>query len=314
MTIFIKQDYFTMIHKPLFFALVLICITPTFALADKSQVTLDAKTTLSLKALVATYESQMDIDNSVSLSLVDKETYQPLFDIVAKGTKLEGYKLATSDFILTDGKEGIDTVIYKNKRSDYSLYRGNDIPDLGYKNVSIVKGKKDKFVQIDVNSEFYQFKDKQLSIPDYKPVQKKTGKEDVTIAEITISRPDGIGHSNNGSPVPDQKVTVTLTNNEFGIQNPSDRKLKYLAELYEIKGNKVKKTKIKSTGETLIPGMNAPVTFDLLLAGGIPSDGDINPKEYKVKVTVDTSNKVKEVDEKNNTGWSNVWEVTYYKG
>lgn len=304
-----------MTQKFIVFAVLLSIVTPTFAFASKSPViTLDATTIESLKEIITLYESQMSIDDSVSLSIINVEDYQPFFDIVAKGTKLEDYKLDNGEFIFTDGKEGVDTVIYKNKRSDYLLYRGNDIPILGYKNVSIVKGKKDKFVQIDVNSEFYQFKDKLLSLPDFKTARKKVNKEDLTIEGISISLPGGIGHGNNGSQVPNQKISVVLTNNEFGIQNLSGKKIKYLAELYEINGNKTKKTKIKSTGEVLAPGMSESITFDLFIAGGVPSNSDLTPKEYKVKITVDSANKVKEANEKNNTGWSDVWVVTYDKG
>lgn len=270
-----------------------------------------------LLQLISLLQAQLDAITGGKTLAIDTVSAQSELDIVTEGTELEGRTLkADEKFIFTDGKEGVDTVIYKNPKSSYSLYRGKDTSSKGYGNVIIVVGKVTKFIEVDVNSEFIQFSDQTLSIPDFKVVKVVEKKENLTISSIELSLQDGIGHTSEiGVPVPEQTVSVEIKNNEFGSFNGSGEKLNYSAYLYEItdSGSRIKTSEM-SSGEVLVPYANGYSSFDFTIAGGLPFDGVDYERDFQIRVDIDTDDSVDESNESDNKGWSDTWMVDYYKG
>ncbi len=111
--------------------------------------------------------------NNVGIHAVSIKSEQKTFDAVSIDTPLQGHVLVPADeYIFTDGGGGIDTVGYKQPRSHYTIYTGKDVPGKGYHNVVIVSADNPHFIEVDVNSEYLQFSDQILSIPDLKEVSR----------------------------------------------------------------------------------------------------------------------------------------------
>jgi hypothetical protein len=140
--------------------------------------------------------------------------------------------------------------------------------------------------------------------------------QNLTITEISLSLPNGIGHTSMpGYPVPDQLVTVEVKNNQYGSYNLSGKKFEYTAYLYEIDDSGERtRTSQKTTGEALVPYSNGYTAFEFYLDGGLPYNGKDFEKDYQIRVDIDTNKDVKESNERDNRGWSNEWMTDYYKG
>lgn len=137
-------------------------------------------------------------------------------------------------------------------------------------------------------------------------------RENLTISSIKLSNPAGMDFGTAGNVI-DQKITVTLKNNEFGAQNLTGEKIEYEIYLYDVTSSKKKLFKA-AAGEVLIPYANGYSEFEAYIEGGLPFDGDKNEKEYRALIKIDTSKDIKESDEKDNKMWSDEWLITYYKG
>ena len=139
--------------------------------------------------------------------------------------------------------------------------------------------------------------------------------QNLSISEITLSLPGGIGHTSSTEvPVPNQKVTVEVKNNAHGSYNLSGKKFNYEAYLYEIKDSGGRtKTDIWAAGEALIPYANGYSSFDFYIEGGLPFNDDFE-RTFQIRVYIDTDDDVEEENESDNKKWSDEWLVDYYKG
>lgn len=126
--------------------------------------------TISVQPDITTKPNSADL-NATGIRRTNLDSEQSTFAAMSVGTPLQGHILEPADaYTFTDGKEGVDTVAYKKSKSNYTIYRGNDLPEKGYYNVMIVTGNDHHFIEVDVNSEIYEFLDQRLSIPDLKVV------------------------------------------------------------------------------------------------------------------------------------------------
>lgn len=140
--------------------------------------------------------------------------------------------------------------------------------------------------------------------------------QNLHISSITLSHPNGIGHTASpGAYMLQQKVGVNIKNNQYGTKFHSGEKLDYSAELYEVEDDgSLDRTGIKVTGESYVPYANGYSSFEFLIDGGLTFEGDDYERHYKIKVKIDTANDVKESNERDNTAWSDEWMMDYYKG
>lgn len=268
-----------------------------------------------LQSQLATLLQKQNPGNIVKLQDVNQSD----FSLIVKGTPLEGRVLnVTDNYTFTDGGGGIDTVIYKKNRSAYNIYKGQSIPSRGYKNPIVVVGIDPYFIQVDVNSEFVRFADQTLTIPDLKVVEQTTVQRpnivnNLSIFEIFLSLPNGIGHTSlKGKKVPNQTVSVELKNNSQTARNQSDKnEVSYTATLYEIKttGKKIN-TKIKTSGTAPLSNSNAYSYLVFDITGGLEFNGDFE-RSYQLKVEIDTDGDSSSFEVE---GWSDAWMVDYYKG
>jgi hypothetical protein len=158
-----------------------------------------------------------------------------------------------------------------------------------------------------------KFLKKQIKVlkKENKSSSSSVPKENLTISSVTVAYPE-IGGATEG--VMDQKISVVVKNNEFGSPTLSYEKFKYAIILYEIVDGDKEKIKKVATGEAYVPYANGYSSFDAYIEGGEPYDGDNFERTFVAEVEIDTSNKIKESNEKDNKGWSDDWLYTYYKG
>lgn len=150
-----------------------------------------------------------------------------------------------------------------------------------------------------------------------KNIKEKVQRENLTIQSLSLSLPNGIGHTSvPGYPVPDQKVTVVIKNNEFGRSDVRPRTVSYIATLYEFDTNgKRKKTNVSTAGEAMVPaGVHGSTEFEFTIKGGLPFDGRNFEKKYQILVDIDVTNVIEESSENDNRAWSKTWITSYYKG
>ncbi len=143
-------------------------------------------------------------------------------------------------------------------------------------------------------------------------IKKTYTKENLTISEIKISLPNGTDFGNLGN-VFDQKIRVTIKNDQFGSLNLTGKEVDYSIYLYDVTFGSKKIFKA-ATGKVLVPYANGYSEFEAYIEGGLPFDGKNFEKKYKALVKIDTSKKIKESNEKDNESWSDEWLITYYKG
>lgn len=137
-------------------------------------------------------------------------------------------------------------------------------------------------------------------------------RENLTISDIKLSNPAGMDFGSGGN-VMDQKITVTIKNNEFGAVSLTGEKIEYQIYLYDVTSSKKKLSKV-ATGEVLVPYANGYSEFETYIEGGLPFDGKRYEKKYRALVKIDTSKDIKESNERDNEMWSGEWLITYYKG
>ncbi len=115
-----------------------------------------------------------------------KSSNQDIFDLLSKGTPLEGRTLSSSDDDYLDGGADEDTSIYSGKHAAYELYRGTDFPSRNVYNTVFVVDKRNGSIDILVNIEKIDFADQIISLPDFKVISTKVVPVDSTTASLRI--------------------------------------------------------------------------------------------------------------------------------
>lgn len=94
-----------------------------------------------------------------------KSPVQERFDVLSKGTALEGRILVATDNDYLDGGPGEDTTLYSGQRAAYELYRGKDSPEYNAYNTFFVIDKRNGSIDTLVNVERVDFADQVISLP-----------------------------------------------------------------------------------------------------------------------------------------------------
>ena len=116
-------------------------------------------------------------------SSAEKSPIQDIFDLLSKGTPLEGRTLSASDDDFLDGGADEDTAIYSGQHAAYELYRGNDLPSRNADNTVFVVDERNGSIDTLVNMERIDFADQLISLPDFKVLSTKV----VPIGFVTAS-------------------------------------------------------------------------------------------------------------------------------
>lgn len=123
-----------------------------------------------------------------------------------------------------------------------------------------------------------------------------------------------------GPPEPEQLITVTVRNNQFGSYSLSNKKVEYSVRVYECLNescSRRKSTSIRARGEFLLPYANGYSEFQVYVEGGSasgpPQYENGNARIYQARIDIDTGNDISESDERDNTIWTGTWKK-YYKG
>lgn len=135
--------------------------------------------------------------------------------------------------------------------------------------------------------------------------------QNLSISSITVAYPR-IGGGTTG--VLDQVLEVEVKNNQYGSAALTYEKFKYAVYLYEVVDGKKEKIRKAATGEAYVPYANGYSSFKVNIEGGLPFDGERFEREYIAEVVIDTGNKVRESNEKDNKKWSDPWVMEHYKG
>jgi hypothetical protein len=143
---------------------------------------------------------------------------------------------------------------------------------------------------------------------------KSKTKPNLEVVEVSIGQEELSGNSI-GNSLPSQTLTLTIRNTESAYVNINDQKFTYEAIVYEDRSIGDKKTSIKGAGETAIPDGGQSITVSLIVEGGLPFNNDFE-RSYYPSVRLDTNNKIKETNERDNwmKATGTVWTMDYYKG